>query len=100
MAHHTVLIFRDNGISRVVPPDQPAEPGDQIKFKTIGTAITILIPNAGQFEDGSNSADIGEGGQALFTVGNVDPGVYPYAVHSEATNSFAIGHSSPDLIIY
>ena len=95
-----VVIFSDNGISRVVPDHRVADKREEITFMTINTAATIMIPNAGRFEDGSNVAHIPEGGRAVFIVDDTNPGVYPYAVFCEETNNFAVGNSSPDLIVY
>jgi len=96
----TILIVRYHDACRVLPPHKYVYKGDQITFRTIKTAATILIPNPQLFTTGQQSINIDPGKDVTLTVGDPGSGVYPYAVFCDATNDFALGGSSPDLIVY
>jgi hypothetical protein len=100
MEHYTILIVRYNNACRVLPAHQYVRSGDEITFRTFGTAATILIPNGHLFQKGERFVEIAAGEQVELAVGKPGSGVYPYSVFCDATNDFAVGDSSPDLILY
>ena len=97
---YTILIVRYNNECRVLPAHQYVQKGDRITFRTFGTPATILIPNGRLFEQGERVVEIAAGEDAELTVNGPGSGVYPYSVFCDATNDFAVGDSSPDLIVY
>jgi hypothetical protein len=97
---YTILIVRYNNICRVLPAHQYVESGDTIKFRAIKTSATILSPTEDLFEGKQARMKIRDGDEVRLRVGAPGSGVYPYAVFCDATNDFAVGDSSPDLIIY
>ncbi len=91
----------------VLPPIQVLNYDDQVVFQAVETDIVIIIPNAqelfGQSNAGNNLIlEIPAGNASDEWTIDKDATlnkVYPYAVYCAEGNDFAVGYSSPKIII-
>jgi hypothetical protein len=91
----------------ILPPIQILNYDDQVVFKAVETDVVIIIPNArelfGQSNMGNNLIiEILTGDSSdewTINKGATLNKIYPYAVYCAEGNDFAVGYSSPKIII-
>ncbi len=91
----------------VLPPIQILNYDDQVIFEAVDTDVVVIVPNADELFglDSSEKNLIIEIPAGDFSdEWTIDKGatlnrVYPYAVYCAEGNDFAVGYSSPKIII-
>ncbi len=86
-----------NNKSFVLPGVAIVSRGNIVRFSSIGTGARIIFPNVKLFD--KNDLRLGQGQYEDLTVKQVDPGVYSYAVITDANNDLALGSSFPKFIV-
>jgi hypothetical protein len=122
-----VLIITVNGKNVVWPPYLVVKKLDSVVFRGVNTSATVVLPKPGLFEEeepeetksglAGLSFRVDKGKKKRIKVrknaqlrdfpGRIKetandypvPGIYPYAVYCEDGNDFAVGNSSPVIII-
>ena len=97
-SRYRVMIARDGADCLVVPGIQFAKAGDVVSFKSVGTNVKVMFPDEGLF--GSRELVLQDSQEKSLTVRAVTVGTYPYAAFCTEINGFALGGSSPKIIIY
>ncbi|MBD3383406.1 hypothetical protein GF407_00645 [candidate division KSB1 bacterium] len=91
----------------VLPPIQILNYDDQVIFEAVDTDVTVIIPNANELFGQSSPEknliiEIPAGDLSDEWTIDKDAAlnkVYPYAVYCSEGNDFAVGYSSPKIII-
>jgi plastocyanin len=117
---HQIMLIQEGGTAVVVPATQTVRPGDTVEFMAMGDDLTVFLAYKEFFGEERNTFEVLDGGSYTIKImadqlkgapsepgperdaywkGLGLPRMVHYAAYSMEAHGFAVGHSSPVLLI-